>query len=61
MSTRSQARAWQGPALFSYGFKPFFLAGAVQAALMVGLSTPWLLGIIKVPSAFPTVTWQLRG
>jgi uncharacterized protein involved in response to NO len=58
MNTAAQARAWQGPALFSFGFRPFFLAAAVQAALMVGLWVPWYLGMITVPSAFPPAAWH---
>ncbi|MGO3934250.1 NnrS family protein [Rhodopseudomonas pseudopalustris] len=49
---------WTGPALFSYGFRPFFLFGALHAALMVGLWVPWYLGFIHLPSAFPPVVWH---
>ena len=31
-SSAEQVRAWQGPALLSYGFRPFFLGGAIWAA-----------------------------
>lgn len=58
MSTMAQARAWRGPALFSFGFRPFFLGGAIHAAVMVGLWVPWYLGVISVPSAFPPVAWH---
>lgn len=51
-------RAWTGPALFSYGFRPFFLFGAVHAALMVGFWVPWYLGFIRLPIAFPPVVWH---
>jgi uncharacterized protein involved in response to NO len=51
-------RAWTGPAVFSYGFRPFFLFGAVHAALMVALWVPWYLGFLAVPSAFPPVVWH---
>jgi uncharacterized protein involved in response to NO len=37
MSTASTRRAYQGPALFSFGFRPFFLAGAAWGALVVPL------------------------
>jgi len=30
-------RAWQGPALLSYGCRPFFLLGAIRAALAMAL------------------------
>lgn len=35
MSTAAARRAYAGPALFSFGFRPFFLFGAVWAALSV--------------------------
>ncbi len=57
-TTMSLQRAWSGPALFTYGFRPFFLFGALHAALMVALWVPWHLGVISIPSAFPPVVWH---
>jgi uncharacterized protein involved in response to NO len=37
MATAAARRAYSGPALFSFGFRPFFLFGAVWAALVVPL------------------------
>jgi uncharacterized protein involved in response to NO len=37
MPTAAARRAYEGPALFSYGFRPFFLAGAAWSALVVPL------------------------
>lgn len=34
MSTAAAMRAYRGPAVFSFGFRPFFLFGAVWAALI---------------------------
>jgi uncharacterized protein involved in response to NO len=51
-------RAWRGPALFTYGFRPFFLFGALHAGLMVALWVPWHVGVITVPSAFEPVVWH---
>ncbi len=51
-------RAWAGPALFSYGFRPFFLFAALHAALMAALWVPWYLGLISLPSAFPPTVWH---
>lgn len=45
-------------AFLSLGFRPFFLFGALYAALLVALWVPWFLGIIAVPSAFPPVAWH---
>jgi uncharacterized protein involved in response to NO len=49
---------YAGPALFSYGFRPFFLAGAAWAALAVLL---WMLqwyGALSLPSAMPALAWH---
>ena len=37
MSTASRRRAYTGPILFSYGFRPFFLGGAIWAAITAPL------------------------
>jgi uncharacterized protein involved in response to NO len=57
-TTMALQRAWRGPALFSYGFRPFFFFGALHAALMVALWVPWYLGFLGLPSAFPPVVWH---
>lgn len=57
-TTISQIRGWTGPALLSYGFRPFFLFGALHAALMLALWVPWYLGLIALPSAFAPVAWH---
>lgn len=36
-TSAAQMRAWTGPAILSYGFRPFFLLGAVWAALAMVL------------------------
>lgn len=46
------------PAILSLGFRPFFLAGTLFAALMIALWVPWFLGLITVPSAFPPPAWH---
>ena len=38
-STAAARRAYDGPALFSFGFRPFFFFGAIWSALVVPL---WL-------------------
>lgn len=37
MSTAQRRRAYAGPSIFSYGFRPFFLSGAIWAAAAVPL------------------------
>lgn len=58
MTTMARVRVWNGPALFSYGFRPFFLFGGLHAALVVALWVPWFLGFIALPSALPPVAWH---
>ena len=50
--------ALPAPRFFSGGFRPFFLFGALQAALMIALWVPWFLGFIHVPTALSPVAWH---
>lgn len=47
-------RAWDGPALLTFGFRPFFLG----AALAMGLWVPMLTGLVALPTAFDPVSWH---
>lgn len=58
MTTMDRVRGWAGPALFSYGFRPFFFFGALYAALAIGLWTLWLDGVGALPSTFPPLAWH---
>ncbi|OZA17945.1 MAG: short-chain dehydrogenase [Rhodobacterales bacterium 17-64-5] len=59
MSTSAeQMRAWTGPAILSYGFRPFFLLGAVWAALAMGLWVLMLTGHDVLATAFDPVSWH---
>lgn len=52
--------AYEGPALLSYGFRPFFLLAALQAGLTILV---WLLvvtGRIAMPTAFAPVDWHIH-
>lgn len=59
-SSAAQIRAYQGPALFSYGFRPFFLFGAAWAALAVLIWLPMLTGRITVPTHFSPLAWHVH-
>jgi len=53
-------RQFRGPALFSAGFRPFFLCAAAWAALAIPL---WLFvfdGTVEVPTALAPVTWHVH-
>ena len=51
-SSAEQIRNWNGPALFGYGFRPFFLGAAVFAALAMAVWIGALAGLWTIPSAF---------
>ena len=51
-------RAWQGPAILSFGFRPFFLMGAAWAALAMILWVMMLSGAAPLPTAFDPVAWH---
>jgi uncharacterized protein involved in response to NO len=57
----TRVREWQGPAIFSYGFRPFFLFAALQAAFAIALWVPWFLGLVAVPSLLPPVAWHAHS
>ncbi|MFN3954399.1 MAG: NnrS family protein [Pararhodobacter sp.] len=57
-TTAEQMRHWRGPALFTYGFRPFFLGATLWAALAMVL---WLLalgGWLATPGALDPVAWH---
>ena len=51
-------RAWNGPAILTFGFRPFFLAGAIWAALAMVLWVAMLAGRDVLPTAFDPVSWH---
>jgi uncharacterized protein involved in response to NO len=57
-TTMERHRAWRGPALLSFGFRPFFLLGAVWAALAMALWVPMIAGRLALPTAFDPVSWH---
>ena len=55
-----QVRAYKGPAILSFGFRPFFLAGALWAAIAIALWLPMLTGQLSLPSAFAPIEWHVH-
>ncbi|MGD0642792.1 MAG: NnrS family protein [Roseiarcus sp.] len=51
-------RSWQGAAIWSRGFRPFFLAAGVWAVVGIALWPPFLSGAIEIPTAFSAVDWH---
>jgi uncharacterized protein involved in response to NO len=51
-------RAWRGPAILSFGFRPFFLGAGAFAAIAMVLWIGMLSGRVAVPTAFDPVSWH---
>ena len=59
-NTAKQIRAYKGPAILSYGFRPFFLGGSLWAAIAVALWLPMLSGQLTLPSTLAPVEWHVH-
>lgn len=57
-TTSARMRAWQGPAILTYGFRPFFLGAALWACLAMTLWISALSGDLSLPSAFAPASWH---
>ena len=53
-------REYAGPALLSYGFRPYFLGGALWAAFGVLLWLPQYFGELSLPTAMPPLDWHIH-
>jgi len=53
-------RDYQGPALFSYGFRPFFLFGAVYAGAIILVWLPAFYGYLKLGTTFASRDWHVH-
>lgn len=51
---------YRGPALFSYGFRPFFLLGSAYAVIAVLVWLPVYFGEAEVPTAFNSRDWHIH-
>ena len=52
--------AYQGPVLLSYGFRPFFLLGAIYAGLSVLIWLPMFYGELALTTAFSPRDWHVH-
>ena len=59
--TADQMRTWRGPALLSFGFRPFFFGAALWAVLAMLLWTMMLAGELTLPTAFDPVSWHAHA
>ena len=53
-------RDYAGPALLSYGYRPFFLAAAAWAAADILLWLPQYFGEIGLPTRFGPLDWHIH-
>ena len=60
MAPIPRLRAYDGPALLSYGFRPFFLLAALHAGLMILVWLPFVAGRLAVPTSFMPVDWHVH-
>lgn len=58
--TAAERRAYAGPALLSYGFRPFFLGAAAWAALGMLAWLPQYFGDIVLATAFGPIDWHIH-
>ncbi|MHA1553596.1 MAG: NnrS family protein, partial [Alphaproteobacteria bacterium] len=59
-TTAERIRAYRGPTLFSYGFRPFFLGGAIWAALSMAVWLLMLTGGFVPPTLFTPIDWHIH-
>ncbi len=53
-------RDYRGPAIFSYGFRPFFLFGSIYAGAMILIWLPVFDGELQLPTAFAPRDWHVH-
>ncbi|MDF2368940.1 NnrS family protein [Sneathiella sp.] len=51
---------YQGPALLSYGYRPFFLFGSLYAGISIFLWLPLFYGELSIASQFAPVDWHIH-
>lgn len=57
-TTAQKVRAYSGPAVLSYGFRPFFLAAGIWAALAMAVWLLMLAEVLELPTAFGPIQWH---
>jgi len=56
----SRLRNYQGPAILSYGFRPFFLLGSIYAGVMIPLWLGVFMGEFELSTAFAPRDWHVH-
>ena len=60
MNAVPRLKPYAGPILLSYGFRPFFLLGAVYAGLTVLAWLPIFHGDLQLRTAFGAIDWHVH-
>src|SRR5690348_3843972 len=60
MTAVPRLRAYAGPAVLSYGFRPFFLLGSIWAGLEVLVWLPMFQGALSFETAFSPRDWHVH-
>jgi uncharacterized protein involved in response to NO len=60
MAPIPRLRPYSGPSLFSYGFRPFFLFGALYAGLAISIWLPLFYGSLALRTAFTPLDWHVH-
>ena len=59
-TSASRRRAYEGPAILSFGFRPFFLLGSIYAGLAILVWLPVFHGELSLHSAFVPRDWHVH-
>jgi uncharacterized protein involved in response to NO len=60
MAPIPRLQSYQGPAILSYGFRPFFLLGAIYAGCVILVWLPLLYGQLSLTTAFAPRDWHVH-
>ena len=60
MNAVPRLKSYSGPIILSYGFRPFFLLGAVYAGLAVLVWLPIFHGVLELRTAFDAIDWHVH-
>lgn len=58
--TKSNRNQYDGPVLFSYGFRPFFLAASIFAIVAIAIWIPIFEGRIAIAGPFSPTDWHIH-
>ena len=60
MNAIPRLKHYQGPAILSYGFRPFFFLGACYAAVIIAIWLPIYEGEVALPTNFAPRDWHVH-